>query len=84
VGHYRSDKIKLNGVKVLLDEVSVVWVKKVLLFRVRDKLTQALKMSREDKIEFLSDLAVSSDNIDFKDAVYQSLEEEEKNFRRII
>lgn len=81
---YSSDEDKIKKLNQMLDKITTIWAKKALLNKIKEKLNLSLGLSREDKVIFLNKFAENSPNVEFKDAIYQSLEEEEKNYRRTL
>lgn len=68
----------------MLESLSLIWTQKILLKRILDRMTTFFEFSREQKMLFLSSLAKLVSSLPFRDAIYQQLEEEENNYRRLI
>lgn len=68
----------------MLESLSLIWTQKILLKRILDRMTSPFEFSREQKMLFLTFLAKLVSSVPFRDAIYQQLEEEENNYRRLI
>jgi len=65
-----------------LYDLKVIWAQKLFLIYAMQQLSS--KYNRMEKIIFLSTIAINIKEIDLQDAVFQFLEEEERNYRRNI
>ena len=68
----------------MLDGLSLFWTQKILLKYILYKMTTHFEFSREQKMFFLGSLAKLVSSMLVKDAIYQLLEDEENNYRRLI
>jgi hypothetical protein len=76
--------VRANIISSMLRDLHVIWAQKLILRNVLDKMTHYFNDSRQDKIYFLDILAKITSDIPLKDSIYQHLEDEENNFRRMI
>jgi hypothetical protein len=60
------------------------WAKEILLKNILTELTGHISFSREQKIPFLNSLAQNVSDIPLKDRIYQYIEDEQNNLRRMI
>jgi hypothetical protein len=81
-GH-SDERKKTEQFSIMLTTLSLIWAQKLLLKNILEKMT-AHSSSREQKISFLDSLAQTVKSIQLRDAIYQYLEDEENNFRRLI
>lgn len=60
------------------------WAKEIFLKNILSELTGHITFSREQKIPFLNSLAQNINDIPLKDRIYQYIEDEQNNLRRMI
>jgi hypothetical protein len=81
---YSTSQLRASKLSEQLNNLSVLWAQKFLLRRSLEIMTHRFNYSREQKMDVLDHLAEKVNSVDTKDLIYQSLEQEENNFRRNI
>lgn len=81
---HKAYELIINAFIHVFDDLNVLWAQKVLLKDMNRHLNSCLNLSQVEKLELLYLLAAKATNANFKDAIYQLIEEEGNTYRRAI
>ena len=79
--NFKLEEINLSAQEAL-DNIGFTWGQKLFLQKFRKKMNS--RFSRESTIIIFSELAKNTKDIIISDALFQQLEDEEKNYQRMI